>query len=1498
METISTDQLNPYETAFGLIDSYRGILHTALERSGISADAVQYVSHRFTADRGLLFSLQPTYEVSSEAFHQFCKSCGVSEHVVRAMRERFGRDFHLYRHQEEAISSIMAGSPTVIATGTGSGKTESFLLPILNHCLQTNEKGIKAILLYPMNALANDQVERLSRYAKGSNVRFGILTGATPEDSEEQSPNRALSRREMRDDPPDILLTNYVMLERVLTARKWRPVIEACKSSLSFVVLDELHTYRGTKATQLMFLLQRLREQTATDPLPIGASATLAQSGGYISGTVADQDALQEFLQRILGVSNCRVVTPYYETSDLNPLSWPDEALTVTDNVGHSSTPSDKCKLISVLLGEKVPVSFWLGDTSFWDTDVGLKVARHPFLVSLKSALEENGAKTYQEIVKLYQTSCPHKLEHEEAALAVKSWLNALSIIATDFNDDRQALDMRLHIFLRGLKGYLNRCIGCGSYHPDGSDMCPDCGSALFLVDRDNVSACVAKVRDNTLSPVLYPEEKDGPNTFFVKIIKSGCEHNSDNEDGIRCTLKVDLPPELLSANSVAIPFAPDPEGELILCRHADQSVRDIYKSLVVLSDPIHPREHLRNLVLTILQSLEAGQRRLLGFIDDRERASHDAMAISDELASRFFEVILAAVAPADGPRLNIPSIREAIKAYVTDLLDSGLLGDLERTLFAEMELWLFRYIGEPERFAPSRSGLLTIKDVDDYSDLEQQVLTIFLRERAVDCRYHDAMPESQFIKFQKHWAVNVRQIYCDPDARPDSKDEATCISLSKDSREYADFVMQVGEQLEVSEDPESLKERERTKLQKEHGADLIFKTVEQLSEAGVLTPSCDDGPCRYSLNPEYVLLAPPREDISEHYAAIKDRYLFLARPHSSELTNKVRRETEDQFKQGSIHFLLATPTLEMGIDIGDLRYVMMVGVPPMPSNYAQRAGRAGRRGQSSLVLCYCSHDKAHDRHYFQDPKSMIDGLITPPSLHNPTLETVKKHARAIILADYVDNGLTMREFISSIDTILNKKLPVVLRMCDQSMIPALDEYFRGSFAQECEELLAAALAAKVSPSQYFYNTAFLPDYGFHHDGVQAWDKAVYDELRANKGAISSMEADYIAEREQELAYTKFAPGRIAFLGGNVYRFRADGESSEWMLPAKDSGAAECPVRSYSRILVDQEIGRAHKDAMSPIYKRLVSLDCGDAKGKDLGGIAEIRALPVGLIRFVNKGEKTDGNVEPFTDSAGNRFYMGYQIKRQSLVLSFDNRVFSSMAAPLSCVSALDRTIKDLHRLDESELRIIPYVYISPVSNGDYDSFTHFLFYDASGNGDLPLQDIHDNIDDVLRKASHKIHGCPHCEHTGDNGCYYCLKSFYTQYIAPYAKSSDALNIIDYLIGETAFTPSIEPFIGSGAAANTIIEVRSTGDGVQATKLDSDELIEATSKTAEAVYGLTAKAVRSFCITSGNQLLIRTNIGFLKDTLSGKHHSREGRYAFTNLKYELLRCKSVRVEKL
>ncbi|RPF20984.1 DEAD/DEAH box helicase [Myceligenerans xiligouense] len=157
--------------------------------------------------------------------------------------------------------------PTLVTTGTGSGKTESFLYPILDHVLRANRQGVKgtkAIILYPMNALANDQAKRLTDLLTGKpalgGVTAALYTGEQEGTARTRVSERGLitDRAIIRDTPPDILLTNYKMLDQLLLREADAPIWSASALSLQYLVLDEFHTYDGAQGTDVAMLLRRL----------------------------------------------------------------------------------------------------------------------------------------------------------------------------------------------------------------------------------------------------------------------------------------------------------------------------------------------------------------------------------------------------------------------------------------------------------------------------------------------------------------------------------------------------------------------------------------------------------------------------------------------------------------------------------------------------------------------------------------------------------------------------------------------------------------------------------------------------------------------------------------------------------------------------------------------------------------------------------------------------------------------------------------------------------------------------------------------------------------------------------------------------------------------------------------------------------------------------------------------------------------------------------------
>lgn len=190
--------------------------------------------------------------------------------------------YTLYRHQVEAIRLGTANKSFIVTSGTGSGKSLTYIGSIFHHLLSHPQSaGVTAVVVYPMNALINSQFDEFRRYrdnyesatGKSFPITFGQYTGQEKEDA----------RISMRETPPQVLLTNYMMLELLLTRIRERSIRDAIYQHLRFLVFDELHTYRGRQGADVAMLIRRIRAQCAHDPVCIGTSATMVSAGSAAS---------------------------------------------------------------------------------------------------------------------------------------------------------------------------------------------------------------------------------------------------------------------------------------------------------------------------------------------------------------------------------------------------------------------------------------------------------------------------------------------------------------------------------------------------------------------------------------------------------------------------------------------------------------------------------------------------------------------------------------------------------------------------------------------------------------------------------------------------------------------------------------------------------------------------------------------------------------------------------------------------------------------------------------------------------------------------------------------------------------------------------------------------------------------------------------------------------------------------------------------------------------
>ncbi len=222
--------------------------------------------------------------------------------LTRTFFPNINMPFIPFEHQAKAYNRLSAAKPesTLVVTGTGSGKTECFLYPLLNFCASQKGQGIRAIVVYPMNALATDQAKRFAKTIAGndglrSKVSVGLFVGQEDEvPSKVMSSDKVITCKEtLRKSPPDILLTNYKMLDFLLMRPKDQQIWRFNEpDTLQYIVVDELHTFDGAQGTDLSCLLRRLKHKLKTPEEHIACVGTSATVG-------SDFSALTDYASKI-----------------------------------------------------------------------------------------------------------------------------------------------------------------------------------------------------------------------------------------------------------------------------------------------------------------------------------------------------------------------------------------------------------------------------------------------------------------------------------------------------------------------------------------------------------------------------------------------------------------------------------------------------------------------------------------------------------------------------------------------------------------------------------------------------------------------------------------------------------------------------------------------------------------------------------------------------------------------------------------------------------------------------------------------------------------------------------------------------------------------------------------------------------------------------------------------------------------------------------------------
>lgn len=366
--------------------------------------------------------------------------------------------FAPFRHQRKAFERLQDGRSTVIATGTGSGKTECFLLPILEWCRQQHGKrGIKAIVIYPMNALAHDQSRRIAKLIHETDSLKGKVTAGMFVGQAERSPQDSMTadhivanRRTLLDWPPDILLTNYKMLDYLLSRPRDQRLWRFNKpETLRWLVVDELHTFDGAQGTDLACLIRRLKARLGAQGAQlrcVGTSATLGS---------ADDGNLREYVSKVFG-------EPFDEDSIVGESRMSIDQLLGEAFLKWHLMPGTDFSRMRAAAGRECTHEYLRTayETLFgaplqgsWDApEARMSLAddlkSHSTFVNLLRALEGR-AKSLPEIGERLRASLPTASDTD--ALAVLNGFCALTAAAR-LKDEQPFLQVGLHLWVRELR--------------------------------------------------------------------------------------------------------------------------------------------------------------------------------------------------------------------------------------------------------------------------------------------------------------------------------------------------------------------------------------------------------------------------------------------------------------------------------------------------------------------------------------------------------------------------------------------------------------------------------------------------------------------------------------------------------------------------------------------------------------------------------------------------------------------------------------------------------------------------------------------------------------------------------------------------------------------------------------------------------------------------------------------------------------------------------------
>ena len=1084
-------------------------------------------------------------------FHEPYISVKLPFRVAEHGNERFEAihsDYSPYVHQNRAYERLVGEDPqsTLVATGTGSGKTECFLYPILEYCYQhRSEKGIKALIIYPMNALASDQAIRTATEIYKSpelrgNVTAGMFVGGiSAADTKGMSKDMVITDHDtLLQNPPDILMTNYKMLDYLLVQPKnatlW--ALNDNPDTLRFVIVDELHTFDGAQGTDLACLIRRLKSRLKIQPGYLCCIGTSANMGGPDS-----KDALINYGKRIFG-------EPFEKDSVITEDRLQGHEFLYGKEVLYFKVPERKDALkLRALADEekedeylKEAVHCWFEEghqiedplSKEGRIELSEKLLGHSFFQSMIGMI---GSRILQpselcdELSKVYDV-----MQGETGKDLLDSLLALISHarIRDMLGNIRPFLQVQVQLWMRELTRMrakldrekavlmldsdLNQDMADRHQHYLPVVNCHDCGATGWTGVED-------------VGRLMVSDNKIFRNKYFAgdKQIKMAFPRR-ENEEGNLSLIAARLCPECQY-------YQGDKEGESKCsnCGHETIPVWLVNPEYEKKTGYVCPfcggKNSLILIGLRTATAISAGisqmygtsfndDKKLLAFNDNVQDASHRAGFFNARTWRFVLRTAMQHFVKNGGEGLPVSTFGHDMceywlkqlgeEAWVDTFIPHDMAGDrcyedLQKTghfgndaaknnlihqlqqrvsLETILEYGISSRIG---RTLEKNASSMIVPDLDAVKSVASSVLSRIENEAGVREITETMITEYilgmlRHLRVQGAFALDIykpfveaggnpfvltktrpwisKALYKNP-RFPSNSFTGNFETLSAECWYIKKFSHLIGKTpiecpgiktaieilLEEMEKQSVLKRMAGPKNTVVFGLnpELFYVTTR------VATARCDTCGQLVQIASDHANywdgMVCTREGCTGHlkptdnppscFGALYDNGDLVrihAREHTGLLEREDREQLEIEFKHKGVdhkpwdpNLLSCTPTLEMGIDIGDLSTVVLCSVPPGQANYVQRIGRAGRTDGNAMTITVAS-SKAHDLYFYQEPMDMITGQVEPPGIFLDASAVLERQFVAFCFDNWVRSGVSETAVPSQIEQILNKYNPKI----------------------------------------------------------------------------------------------------------------------------------------------------------------------------------------------------------------------------------------------------------------------------------------------------------------------------------------------------------------------------------------------------------------------------------------------------------------------------------------